>query len=128
MGLDMYAFAVHPDNAKGDFEIVPDDEYIKEEFQYWRKHNALHSWMENLYRAKGGDAETFNCIPLRLTEEDLLKLIEDARAHELQSASGFFWGVPYDYDDEIANQDIEFAHKALDKIEQGFAVYYDSWW
>lgn len=126
MGLDMYAFAVHPDNAKGDFEIF--DEAPKEEFQYWRKHNALHSWMENLYRSKGGDAESFNCIPLRLTEKDLLALITDAKAHKLQSATGFFWGSQYDYDDEIANQDIEFAGKALAKIYQGFAVYYDSWW
>lgn len=126
MGLDMYAFAVHPGNAKGDFEIT--DEAPKEEFQYWRKHNALHSWMENLYRTKGGDAGSFNCIPLRLTEEDLLQLIADARAHKLQSATGFFWGVEYDYNEEIANEDIEFAHKALTKIDQGFAVYYDSWW
>ena len=126
MGLDMYAFAVHPDNAKGDFEIT--DEAPKEEFMYWRKHNALHSWMENLYRSKGGDAESFNCIPLRLTKEDLLKLIEDAKAHKLQSATGFFWGGPYNYDDEVANQDIKFAYKALAKIYLGYAVYYDSWW
>ena len=126
MGLDMYAFAVHPGNAKGDFEIS--DEAPKEEFQYWRKHYALHSWMENLYRAKGGDAESFNCIPLRLTEDDLLALITDARAHKLQSTTGFFWGSRYDYDDKIANQDIEFAGKALAKIYQGLAVYYDSWW
>ena len=126
MGLDMYAFAVHADNAKSDFEVAVGG--TKEEFQYWRKHNALHSWMENLYQAKGGTAESFNCIPLRLTKEDLLELIEDARAHKLQCASGFFWGGPYNYNDEIANEDIEFAGKALAKIDQGFAVYYDSWW
>lgn len=126
MGLDMYAFAVPLADAKGDFEIS--DEAPKEEFMYWRKHNALHSWMENLYQAKGGTAESFNCIPLRLTEEDLLELIEDAKAHKLQSATGFFWGSQYDYNEEIANEDIEFAHKALAKIDQGFAVYYDSWW
>jgi len=127
MGLDMYAFAVHADNAKGDFEFVSEDD-TKEEFMYWRKHNALHSWMQKLYRAKGGTAEDFNCIPLRLTQEDLLALIADAKAQKLQSAVGFFWGTNYDYDDEIANQDIEFAHKALAKIDQGYAVYYDSWW
>ena len=126
MGLDMYAFSVHPDNAKGDFEIT--DGGTKGEFQYWRKHNALHSWMENLYQTKGGTAESFNCIPLRLTKEDLLELIEDAKAHKLQSAQGFFWGGPYDYNDEIANEDIEFAHKALAEIDKGNAVYYDSWW
>jgi hypothetical protein len=122
----MYAFSVHPDNAKGEFEIS--DDATKEEFQYWRKHNALHSWMENLYRSKGGDAESFNCIPVRLTKEDLNALIEDAKGHKLQSATGFFWGSQYDYNDEIANEDIEFAHKALAQIDRGNAVYYDSWW
>lgn len=122
----MYAFAVYPEKASGDFEVAKGS--TKEEFMCWRKHNALHSWMENLYRTKGGDAENFNCIPLRLTKEDLLALIEDAKAHKLQSASGFFWGNSYDYDEEIANEDIEFAHKALAKIDIGYAVYYDSWW
>lgn len=126
MGLDMYAFTVPLADAKGDFEISDSD--TKEEFQYWRKHNALHSWMENLYRAKGGIEGSFNCIPLRLTKADLYVLIEDAKGHKLQSATGFFWGSQYDYNEEIANEDIEFAHKALAKIDQGFAVYYDSWW
>ena len=126
MGLDMYAFTVPLADAKGDFEISED--CPKEEFQYWRKHNALHHWMENLYREKGGKADSFNCIPVRLTKEDLYRLIEDAKGHKLESATGFFWGIHYDYDDEIANEDIEFAHKALAKIDQGFAVYYDSWW
>lgn len=126
MGLDMYAFAVPLVDATGDFEIADSD--TKQELQYWRKHNALHSWMENLYQAKGGTSRSFNCIPLRLTKEDLLELIEDCKGHKLECASGFFWGGPYDYNDEIANEDIEFAHKALAKIDQGFAVYYDSWW
>ncbi len=122
----MYAFTVRKSDIEGNFEVTEDA--VKEEFQYWRKHNALHSWMENLYRAKGGDAESFNCIPLRLTKEDLLALIDDAKAHKLESATGFFWGVHYDYDDELANQDIEFAHKALAEIDKGYVVYYYSWW
>lgn len=125
MGLDMYAFVVPASAVKGDFDV---DTEFKNELQYWRKHNALHSWMENLYQAKGGTEKSFNCIPLRLTKEDLLELIEDAKAHKLQSAQGFFWGGSYDYNDEIANEDIEFAHKALAEIDKGNAVYYDSWW
>jgi hypothetical protein len=84
--------------------------------------------MENLYRAKGGTEQSFNCVPLLLTKEDLNALIEDAKGHKLQSATGFFWGSQYDYNDEIANEDIEFAHKALAEIDRGNAVYYDSWW
>jgi hypothetical protein len=126
MGLDMYAFSVPASAVKGDFDVNTE---FKKEVQYWRKHNALHSWMENLYRAKGGDAESFNCIPVRLTKEDLNALIEDAKGYKLESATGFFWGSQYDYNDEIANQDIEFAQKALWEITlSGNAVYYDSWW
>lgn len=125
MGLDMYAFVVPASAAKGDFEV---DTKFKEELRYWRKHNALHACMESLYRHKGGAEQSFNCIPLRLTKEDLLKLIEDAKAHKLQSATGFFWGHQYDYNEEIANEDIEFAHKALAEIDKGYAVYYDSCW
>jgi hypothetical protein len=125
MGLDMYAFVVPQSSVKGDFEV---DTEFKKDLQYWRKHNALHSWMQNLYCIKGGTAKSFNCIPVRLTKEDLLELIEDAKGHKLQSTSGFFWGSQYDYNDEIANEDIEFAHKALAEIDKGYAVYYDSWW
>ena len=125
MGLDMYAFSFPASAVKGDFDVNTE---FKNELQYWRKHNALHSWMENLYRAKGGTEQSFNCIPVRLTKEDLNALIEDAKGHKLQSATGFFWGGPYDYNDEIANEDIEFAHKALAEIDRGNAVYYDSWW
>jgi hypothetical protein len=125
MGLDMYAFSVPASAVKGDFDVNTE---FKNELQYWRKHNALHSWMENLYRAKGGTEQSFNCVPLLLTKEDLNALIEDAKGHKLQSATGFFWGSQYDYNDEIANEDIEFAHKALAEIDRGNAVYYDSWW
>ena len=121
----MYAFSVPASAVKGDFDL---DTEFKNELQYWRKHNALHSWMENLYRAKGGTEKSFNCIPVQLTKEDLNALIEDAKGHKLQSATGFFWGSQYDYNDEIANEDIEFAHKALAEIDRGNAVYYDSWW
>jgi hypothetical protein len=124
MGLDMYAFSVPASAVKGDFDVNTE---FKNELQYWRKHNALHSWMENLYRSKGGN-ESFNCISLVLTKEDLNALIEDAKGHKLHSATGFFWGSQYQYDDDYANADIEFAHKALAEIDRGNAVYYDSWW
>lgn len=125
MGLDMYAYSVPASAVKGDFEA---DFEFKKELEYWRKHNALHAWMEDLYRNKGGNAESFNCIPLQLTAEDLNNLISDAKRRKLKSAKGFFWGSQYDYTEEIANEDIEFAHKALAEIDKGYAVYYDSWW
>ena len=38
MGLDMYAYEVSGDT--------------KTEIMYWRKHNALHGWMESLWSTK----------------------------------------------------------------------------
>ena len=125
MGLDMYAYSVPASAVKGNFEA---DFEFKKELAYWRKHNALHAWMQELYRHKGGDAESFNCIPLLLTTEDLNNLITDAKRSKLKSAQGFFWGGQYEYTEEIANEDIDFAHKALAEIDKGYAVYYDSWW
>lgn len=131
MGLDMYAYRVAKENAIGDFEIASDAEnqlLIEDrDFAYWRKFNALHGWMERLYREKGGDAESFNCIVVRLTEEDLDKLAADARAGNLTPTSGFFFG-----EQTIEPEDLEevyaFVGKALGAIKAGDAVYYDSWW
>ena len=84
MGLDMYAFSVSAQDA-GDnvVDLERGDEsgntlINSTELFYWRKFNALHGWMEQLYRAKGGTAESFNCNTVRLTSEDLDKLERDA--------------------------------------------------
>ena len=50
------------------------DQYLykrpkSKEIGYWRKHNRLQGWMQNLYENKGGDG-TFNCVDLDLTMDD----------------------------------------------------------
>jgi hypothetical protein len=131
MGLDMYAFSVSAQDA-GDNEVDfkrEDDSgntlYHSEELFYWRKFNALHGWMEQLYRAKGGTAESFNCNTVRLTSEDLDKLGRDA--NNLQPVAGFFFGAQTVYPEDIESI-AEFVAKARQAIADGNAVYYDSWW
>ena len=82
MGLDMYAWRVKAADVVSDFEVAKDNnDFSKlEEIFYWRKHHDLHGWMENLYREKGGTEESFNCVKVRLTKEDLERL-EIGRAH-----------------------------------------------
>jgi len=123
MGLDMYAYRVSSDNAISDFEFKED---TGTELTYWRKHHDLHGWMENLYFAKGGKKE-FNCIPVRLTLEDLNKLEEDVETSKLPETSGFFFGHNPP-DDESLAKDMDFILLAREAIEAGDAVYYDSWW
>jgi hypothetical protein len=125
MGLDMYAWRVKVENAVGDFDFNGDADKPVELF-YWRKHHDLHGWMENLYGSKGGDHE-FNCIPVRLTLEDLDLLEFDINHNALPETIGFFFG-DNPPDDETKERDLDFISKAREAITEGDAVYYDSWW
>ena len=125
MGLDMYAFAVSKRDAIGEFEMAQDCE--KEELHYWRKHHDLHGWMENLYRDKGGDAQSFNCIPVELTVDDLDNLQQAILDDALPRTQGFFFGDnPPDL--ESMRDDLMFVQKCRIAIKEGKVVYYDSWW
>ena len=82
MGLDMYAYRVSKKNriSEVDFKFDENDAY---QFHYWRKHHDLHGWMEKLYYRKGGEKESFNCVPVELTLEDLDNLEEDIKNRKL---------------------------------------------
>ena len=125
MGLDMYAWRVKADKAETDFDIAENAD--PEELFYWRKHHDLHGWMERLYREKGGTEESFNCVKVRLTKEDLERLASDVIGNKLPQTTGFFFGNNPPNSDSIA-QDMEFIGKALAATLQGDVVYYDSWW
>jgi len=120
MGLDMYAYTVR----SGDSVENPEE---KSELAYWRKFNALHGWMEDLYREKGGDAESFNCVPVKLELEDLDRLETVLEEGKLEPRTGFFFGAQ-----EVWPEDVESAQRfianARDAIADGLDVYYDSWW
>lgn len=127
MGLDMYAFRVAKEYATGDFEISKSKDEDLTEIMYWRKHHDLHGWMERLYRAKGGTKESFNCVPVRLTMEDLNALEADVLGNKLPETQGFFFGTNPP-DAESMQHDMEFIGKAKVAIATGDVVYYDSWW
>jgi hypothetical protein len=126
MGLDMYAFIVDADKV-GDkvTDVALGDDAT--EICYWRKFNALHGWMEDLYRQKGGSKASFNCTTVRLTANDLDRLEMDTGNNKLVPINGFFFGVQ-----EIDSEDLEsvatFVKLARQAISDGKAVFYDSWW
>lgn len=125
MGLDMYAFAVSKEKSIDQFTIAPDSD--NEELQYWRKHHDLHGWMEQLYRAKGGTKESFNCVPVQLTVEDLDQLQSDLLGERLPQTQGFFFGInPPDL--ESLKEDLMFIQKCRIALQEGKTVYYNSWW
>jgi hypothetical protein len=130
MGLDMYAFTVAADAAGDnvvdlDINYGTDNELKKTDLFYWRKFNALHGWMENLYRLKGGAKESFNCTTVRLTSEDLDRL--EREANNLQPVAGFFFGEQIVAPDHLESI-TEFVAKARQSIADGKTCWYDSWW
>lgn len=124
MGLDMYAFTVPADSVgDGVTDVALGDNAV--ELFYWRKFNALHGWMEQLYRLKGGAKESFNCTTVRLTSEDLDRL--EREANTLQPVAGFFFGEQTIYPEDLESV-ADFIAKAREALADGQAVYYDSWW
>jgi hypothetical protein len=123
MGLDMNAFATKAKPAtEVDFSTI---NFEETELHYWRKHPNLHGWMENLYYDKGGEADSFNCVPVVLDDEDLDVLEEDIKSGNLPQTSGFFFGQT---DGDEVDGDLEFVAKAREAIKNGMTVYYTSWW
>jgi hypothetical protein len=127
MGLDMYAFSVDVEVARGGVVDVALDADTATEIFYWRKFNALHGWMEDLYRQKRGLRHDFNCTTVRLTANDLDRLEMDTGNNKLVPVNGFFFGAQ-----EIDSEDLEsvsdFIKVARQAIADGKAVFYDSWW
>ena len=110
MGLDQYAFTRR--EGEKDTEIM-----------YWRKHADLEGWMSELYYEKGGDEDSFNCVELELTLEDLLRLKSEYKS--LEPTAGFFFDTSGQYEE---NQTKVFIDNAIQAIEAGYTVIYTSWW
>jgi hypothetical protein len=122
MGLDQYAYRTQVQLSKPvDFndELQPqsDSAWLEEQIWHWCKHTKLHNWMEELYRQKGGQKESFNLVPVELTLADLAQLEEEIRQN-------FFSDESVGSDEE----DFEFVRIARLAIEAGDRVFYDSWW
>lgn len=111
MGLDQYASIREKDK----------------ELHYWRKHNALQGWMENLWESRGGTGD-FNCQDVYLNEEDLDKLEADVKAQKLPETSGFFYGPDSRFDKKQMEDDLEFIKKARKALKEDKYVVYSSWW
>lgn len=121
MGLDMYAYATQETpTSPVDFKV--DDAQL---LHQWRKHPNLHGWMARLYAEKGGKAESFNCVAVSLTIDDLAVLEKAVTARTMPLTQGFFFG---ETDGSELEDDLAFIAKAREAIAAGLTVYYDSWW
>jgi hypothetical protein len=127
MGLDQNAYKVKSDyNSDSRTETT-----TKTELHYWRKHNRLQGWMEELWRSKGGTGE-FNLVDVRIDEEDLESLEQTILDRELPETGGFFFGNDSyeDYEGEYGykDSDLEFIKKAKEAMSGGWRIVYSCWW
>jgi hypothetical protein len=125
MGLDMYAYTAPNRAVTQPVNFKLNAVEGLEDLHYWRKHPNLHGFMEDLYYAKGGTSECFNCDPLVLTLEDLIALEQAIREGLLPQTDGFFFGAT---DGTEKDDDLLFIQKARAAIAEGKTVIYDSWW
>lgn len=135
MGLDIYAGFLHPKPERSD-NVVDIKDNIGDRMEapyYWRKHARLQQFMTDLWHKKnpteehgfnGGDV-------LILTKEDVLQLQHLVESDNLPFCKGgFFWGHQFQEESmrEYKKQDLEFCKTALEWIEQGKEVWYESSW
>jgi hypothetical protein len=117
MGLDQYAFT--PDRSEN-------PEFI------WRKHAKLQTYMEELYYARAGkSAESFNCVDLALTANDIAALEALIASDDLpDSEGGFFFGHQWQDEsaEEYKEQDLKFCKWAAAVLETRQQVIYSCWW
>ena len=126
MGLDMYA-QVRSTKPQTAVDFKSEEGVEDRELHYWRKHPNLHGWMESLYRLKGGEADSFNCVNVLVESEDLDQLENHIKEGKLPQTAGFFFGNSQ-LDEEEVKDDLEFIRDAREAIAAGEYVYYTSWW
>jgi hypothetical protein len=135
MGLDMYVYMSTKNEVKVDDDLlITVFADASNDFFYWRKHPAIHSWMENLYYDRGGIG-TFNGVPLYLDKDNLRSLKRDiVRGRLNYDAAGFFFGNSAKPDSQEGyielRRDLEFVNKALQQIKENpdIVFVYDSSW
>ena len=98
MGLDSYIYRVSKEAVQDfvDFQI-DSEKYRVNEFAYFRKNSALHSFCGEFYTLFEGADKDFNGCNILLTERILKELRTGLGAGLLQGASGFFWGTMDEY-------------------------------
>ena len=146
MGMDQYAYAAYergerrraladrfgiaapemPRKALGEFPYKLSKPH---ELAYWRKHQKLQDWMDNLWREKGEPypeesndprwGPSFNCVELELEWNDIQRLEDDIKNGRNAFSSSYYY----------REDDLKFC---LDAKEQLFlyrkrVFYYPNW-
>lgn len=114
MGLDQYAYTK---DKKGNVE----------EIAYWRKHNALDGWMQNLW-CEVGDGESLHGQEVPVDSDDIEMLEMVVERDMLPETHGFFFGNDSRYDEGKKKTTLEFIAEAKKALKEGKEVFYQNSW
>lgn len=117
MGLDQWASTR---DKKGNVE----------EIAYWRKHNALDGWMQNLWEAIRDDEDDYELngqeVPIDADDIEMLEMV--VNKDMLPETHGFFYGGDSRYDEEQKKTTLEFIAEAKKALKKGKQVFYQNSW
>ena len=125
MGLDQFAYKVMNYIPESSINFERDLHKQKyEDLYYWRKNYNLQTWMNKLYIDKGGRDE-FNCKVLLLTMDDIKNLEQWLNENKDEENENEY---DDEDDDEENEKELTFCELAIDAINNGYTIIYNSWW
>ena len=127
MGLDMSFYklgGVKSISSTG--EIERDEKYVQEEIKYYRKFNALHGLLNDLYLVRGG--VDMNCALVNVGLYDINLIREHCLNKTLKPQEGFFWGRQDPTTDEEYSELLELVEEMETLIGEGWIIGYCGDW
>lgn len=123
MGLDSYVKELPKSWVIDNFNYKRDKFHEPHELFYWRKDWDLHNFFKDRYIAKGG-TEEFNCVSVRIEEEDLDLLEKFVTSNTFQETFDHSWLSA----EELVNNYTTFIKRARDVLAEDNALYFYSWY
>lgn len=107
-------------------EIETDEKCVMEEIKYYRKFNALHGLLNDLYLNRGG--VDMNCALVNVSLYDINLIREHCLNKSLKPQEGFFWGRQDLVTDEEYSELLELVEEMESPIGEGWIIGYCGDW
>lgn len=127
MGLDMSFYKLGgAKNISSTGEIETDEKYAKGEIKYYRKFNALHGLLNDLYLKRGGN--DLNGLLINVSLFDINFIKEHCLNKTLKPQEGFFWGRQDPVTDEQYAELLELVDEMKTLVSEGWIIGYCGDW
>lgn len=107
-------------------EIETSDKFAMEEIKYYRKFNALHGLLDDLYLSRGGS--DMNCVLVNVNLEDVNLIKEHCLNKTLEPREGFFWGSQDPVTDEEYEELYNLTILMEEMLSEGWIIGYCGYW